>query len=103
MARAGTVALRTVAGQTFHCSNRVYWHLLWTIFVLRVRFPKARLQILQTCYHSGVDLSKGTCGSSAASSAPTRGELSDSSGLTAGAPGSGMPDLGRPARRGTFT
>lgn len=57
---AGTLAYRKVAGHTFKCSNRTYWHLLWTIFVLRMRYPKARLQILQTCYHTGVDLSKGT-------------------------------------------
>lgn len=58
--RAGTVALRTVVGVSLHCSNRTYWHLLWTIWFLRVRFPKARLQILQTCYHTGVDKSAHT-------------------------------------------
>jgi hypothetical protein len=59
-ALAGTVKSRTVAGETFRCSNRVYWHLLWTIFVLRVRFPKARLVIYQTCYHTGIAASAGT-------------------------------------------
>jgi len=57
---AGTVRTRTVAGVTFRCSNRVYWHLLWTIWVLRMRFPKARLVIFQPCYHTGVEASKGT-------------------------------------------
>lgn len=58
--RAGTVAQRTVAGVSFRCSNRTYWHLLWTIWWLRVRFPKARLQLLQPCYHVGVDASAHT-------------------------------------------
>lgn len=61
MARlAGTVKTRTIAGVTFRCSNRTAWHLRWTLFVLALRFPKARLVIYQTCYHTGVDLSKGT-------------------------------------------
>lgn len=58
--KAGIVKDRTVNGVTFRCSNRVYWHLLWTIWFLKVRFPKARLHILQTCYHTGVAASAGT-------------------------------------------
>jgi len=57
---SGTVRLRTVAGVGFHCSNRTYWHLLWTIWWLRLRFPLARLHIFQTCYHTGVAASAGT-------------------------------------------
>ena len=57
---AGTVKTRTIAGATFRCSNRVAWHLRWTIFMLRLHFPKARLVIYQTCYHTGVDASAGT-------------------------------------------
>lgn len=58
--RAGTIRTVKIAGQTFRASNRTIWHLLWTIFVLRVRFPKARLVIFQTCYHGGVEASAGT-------------------------------------------
>lgn len=57
---AGTVRTRTVAGVTFRCSNRVYWHLLWTIWFLKARYPKARLTIFQPCYHTGVAASAGT-------------------------------------------
>jgi hypothetical protein len=60
MAYARTVRTRTVAGKTFRCSNRTYWHLRWTMFVLRLRFPKARLNIYQGCYHTGVAASAGT-------------------------------------------
>lgn len=58
--RAGTVKTRTIAGVTFRCSNRTAWHLRWTIFVLSVAHPKARLVIYQTCYHTGYRLSAGT-------------------------------------------
>lgn len=58
--RAGTLKTRTIAGHTFRCSNRTAWHLRWTLFVLALRFPKARLEILQTCYHTGVAASAGT-------------------------------------------
>lgn len=57
---AGTVRTRTIAGRSFRCSNRTAWHLRWTLWVLGLRFPKARLEIVQTCYHSGVDASAGT-------------------------------------------
>lgn len=57
---ARTLNTRTVAGVTFRCSNRTYWHLLWTIWYLRLRFPLARLHIVQTCYHTGVAASAGT-------------------------------------------
>lgn len=61
MARtAGTLKTRTIAGRTFKCSNRVAWHLRWTILVLGLRFPKARLYVYQTCYHQGVAASAGT-------------------------------------------
>jgi hypothetical protein len=58
--RAGTVKTRTIAGTTFRCSNRTAWHLRWTIFVLRLRFPRARLVIYQPCYNTGVAASAGT-------------------------------------------
>lgn len=58
--RAGTIKTRTVADVTFRCSNRVYWHLRWTIWVLALRFPKARLVILQPCYQPGYEKSAGT-------------------------------------------
>lgn len=58
--RAGELRVVTMLGRTFKASRRTIWHLRWTLFVLSVRYPKARLQILQTCYHTGVDLSKGT-------------------------------------------
>lgn len=60
MAYARTVRTRTVAGVTFRCSNRTYWHLRWTQFVLKARFPRARLAIFQPCYHRGVAASEGT-------------------------------------------
>lgn len=61
MARtAGTLKTRTIAGATFRCSNRVAWHLRWTIFVLALRHPKARLRIIQTCYNRTIAASAGT-------------------------------------------
>lgn len=57
---AGTLHYRTVAGHTFKCSNRTYWHLVWTIWVLKLRHPKAKLGIYQTCYNTTIALSKGT-------------------------------------------
>jgi hypothetical protein len=38
----------------------VAWHLRWTIWLLALRHPKARLVIYQPCYHTGVNLSAGT-------------------------------------------
>lgn len=60
MARAGRVKTRTIAGSTFRCSNRVAWHLRWTIYRLRLRHPRSRLVIYQPCYHTGVAASAGT-------------------------------------------
>jgi hypothetical protein len=60
MAYGRTVRTRTVAGVTFRCSNRVYWHLRWTIWWLALHYPKARLHIYQGCYNTGVRLSAGT-------------------------------------------
>lgn len=58
--RAGARRTVTIAGVSFEASMRTIWHLRWTIWFLGVRFPLARLRILQTCYHRGVDLSAGT-------------------------------------------
>lgn len=60
MAKASTVRTVTLAGKTFRASNRTIWHLQWTILFLKLRFPKARLRIIQPCYHSGVAASEGT-------------------------------------------
>jgi hypothetical protein len=57
---ARTVKTRTLGGVTFRCSNRVWWHLRWTIWLLRLRFPRARLVIFQPCYHQGMRASAGT-------------------------------------------
>jgi hypothetical protein len=58
--RAGTLRSTTIGGRTFRASNRTIWHLKWTLFVMGVRYPRARMQIIQTCYHSGVAASAGT-------------------------------------------
>lgn len=58
--RAGTIRTVTIAGTTFRAARRTIWHLRWTIYVLRLRYPKARLVIYQTCYHTGVSASAGT-------------------------------------------
>lgn len=47
-------------GHTFKASRRTVQHLDWTVKRLRRRYPWARLTIIQTCYHTGVDLSAGT-------------------------------------------
>jgi hypothetical protein len=61
MARtAGTLRTRTIAGRTFRCSNRTAWHLRWTLFVLKLRYPKAQFYIYQTCYNTTVAASRGT-------------------------------------------
>lgn len=57
---AGALREVTIAGWRFKASNRTIWHLRWTIFVLKVRFPRAILHIIQPCYHEGVDASAGT-------------------------------------------
>lgn len=58
--RAGRIRTVTIAGVTFRASNRTIWHIRWTIWFLALRFPKARLHILQPCYHVGVDRSAHT-------------------------------------------
>lgn len=57
---AGTVKTRTIAGRTFRCSSRTAWHLRWTLWVLALRHPKARLRIIQTCYNTTIAASAGT-------------------------------------------
>lgn len=58
--KAGELRTVTIVGRTFKASRRTIWHLRWTIYVLRLRYPRARLNILQTCYHTGVSASAGT-------------------------------------------
>jgi len=58
--RPGDIRTVTIAGVTFRASNRTIWHLQWTIAYLRLRFPRARLRIIQPCYHTGVAASAGT-------------------------------------------
>lgn len=60
MASPSRIRTVTLAGKTFRASNRTIWHLQWTILYLKLRFPKARLRIIQPCYHSGVSASEGT-------------------------------------------
>lgn len=49
----------TRAGHTFKASRRTVAHLDYTFAAFAAQFPKARLTILQTCYHDG-PLSAGT-------------------------------------------
>jgi hypothetical protein len=61
MARiASSIRTVTIAGQTFKASRRTIWHLRWTIWLLALRHPKARLVIYQPCYHGGYARSSGT-------------------------------------------
>lgn len=59
-AAQGKLITVTRLGKTFKASQRTVAHLDWTIRRLRRRWPHARLQIIQTCYHAGVDASAGT-------------------------------------------
>lgn len=52
MIRAGEIRTVTMLGRTFKASRRTIWHLRWTIWLLALRFPKARLNIIQTCYNT---------------------------------------------------
>lgn len=54
-----TVATRTIGGATFRCSQRTYDHLRSTRWRLRLRYPLARLVVIQGCYSNG-PLSAGT-------------------------------------------
>jgi hypothetical protein len=50
----------TFAGREFQASNRTAAHLQFTIDELERRHPGTRLRILQTCFHTGTEASKGT-------------------------------------------
>lgn len=56
----GDLITVTRLGHAFQASRRTVAHLDWTIKRLRRRWPHARLIIIQTCYHSGVEASAGT-------------------------------------------
>jgi hypothetical protein len=56
----GHVAEVAIASRTFRATNRTAAHLEWTIEELERRHPGARLQIIQTCYHTGFKPSAGT-------------------------------------------
>ena len=60
MMRAGAIRTVTLRGVTFRASHRTIWHLRWTIWLLALRYPRARLNIIQTCYHTGIAASAGT-------------------------------------------
>ena len=60
MRTAGEIRTVTIAQRTFKASRRTIWHLRWTIWLLALRYPKARLNIIQTCYHTGLAASAGT-------------------------------------------
>lgn len=53
------VATRQFGGNTFQCSDRTYKHLVSTRWRLRLRYPFARLVVIQGAYSNG-PLSAGT-------------------------------------------
>jgi len=55
-----TVATRTFGGTTFRCSERTYKHLRSTRWRLRLRYPLARLVVIQGCFNTTVSASAGT-------------------------------------------
>lgn len=57
---AATVTTHTVAGVTFRSCQRTADHLAWTVQRLAEQHPSARMRVVQTCYHVGVDASSGT-------------------------------------------
>jgi hypothetical protein len=57
---AGQVVGVQFAGRSFRAGNRTAAHLQFTIDELDRRHPGARLRILQTCFHTGTEASKGT-------------------------------------------
>jgi hypothetical protein len=57
---AGVVGGVTFAGREFRASNRTAAHLQFTLDELARRHPGTRLRILQTCFHTGTEASKGT-------------------------------------------
>lgn len=57
---AGTLRTVTIADHTFEASRRTTWHLRWTIYMLKLRHPSARLRIIQTCYNRTIAASAGT-------------------------------------------
>lgn len=62
---AAKLYTRKIAGTNITASGRTIWHLRWTIFKLALRYPRARLRIIQSCYRAlgggaGARLSAGT-------------------------------------------
>lgn len=55
-----TLGAHTIAGRTFKCSEWTAGHLEWTISELQRIHPGDRLEISQTCYHTGYRPSAGT-------------------------------------------
>lgn len=55
-----TIATRTLGGSTFRCSDRTYNHLRSTRWRLRLRYPLAKLEVIQGCYNTSIAASAGT-------------------------------------------
>lgn len=60
MTNAADVITVTRLGKTFRATRRTVAHLDWTVQLLGLLHPNARLVIIQPCYNTGVAASAGT-------------------------------------------